>query len=96
MLENGARDRDALLFAARQLEAPLADLRLIAERKSRDEIVNLRELRGGDDFILCRAGTAIRNVVFDRVVEEHRVLRHDPDRGAQAALLDIAQVLPID
>src|SRR5207237_10218309 len=75
LLENGASDRDALLFAAGELEAPLADWRLIAERTTRYAIMDLRELRGGDDFVRCGAGTAVRNVVFDRVVEEHRILQ---------------------
>src|SRR5258705_10376991 len=39
LLENGARDRNALLFAARELETALADLRLIPEWKTRNELV---------------------------------------------------------
>ena len=45
-LEDRARDGDALLLAARQLQAALADLRLVAVRQRADEVVDLRELRG--------------------------------------------------
>ena len=92
LLENGARDRDALLFAARQLEAPLADLRLIAERKSRDEIVNLRELRGGEtraDSRLHREPSAgIRDAgrrARSQAVRRGEAARRDRPRDSQAA-----------
>jgi hypothetical protein len=39
---------------------------------------------------------AIGDVVEDRVVEQHRVLRHHADGGMQAVLRDVAQVLPVD
>jgi len=43
-----------------------------------------------------RTGTAIGDVVADGVVEEHRVLRHHADAGAQALLRHVADVLPVD
>src|SRR5262249_50840094 len=46
VLEQRARDRDALLLAAGELEAPLADLRLVAERQRFDERMDVRSLRG--------------------------------------------------
>src|SRR4030095_15526224 len=95
-LEHGARDRHALLLAARELEAPLADRRLVTLGRTGDEAVNLRELGSGDDLFVGRAGPSVRDVVFDRVVEEDRVLRDDPDRRAQAALLHVADVLAVD
>src|SRR2546425_12324716 len=39
ILENGARDRDTLLFAAGELEPAFADLRSITLRQAGDEIV---------------------------------------------------------
>ena len=42
------------------------------------------------------AGAAVGDVVFDGVVEEHRVLRDDADRLAQALLGDAADVLAVD
>ena len=43
-----------------------------------------------------RPGAAIGDVVVDRVVEQHGVLRNDADGRAQARLGDVADVLPID
>ena len=39
------RDRDALALAARQREARLADLRLVAQRQAHDEVVRVRDAR---------------------------------------------------
>jgi len=52
VLEDRARDRDALLLAARELEPPLPDRRLVALRERGDERVDLRETRGGEDLVL--------------------------------------------
>ena len=96
ILEHGARDRDPLLFAARELEAALAHRRFIALRRADDELVDLRQLRGGDDIVVRRAGAAVGDVVFDRVVEEHGILRDDADRRAHAVLAHRADVAPVD
>ena len=52
--------------------------------------------RGVLDLGAARAGPAVGDVVVDRVVEQHRVLRHDADRAAQAVLRDLADVLAVD
>ncbi len=52
--------------------------------------------RGGDDVVLASAWLAIGDVVLDAVVEQHRILRHDADRGAQRFLGEPAQVLCVD
>ena len=39
---------------------------------------------------------AIGDIVADRVVEQHRVLRDDADRGAQARLRDLGDILAVD
>ena len=44
VLEYRARDRDALLLAARELEPALADARFVAVRQARDEVVDVRRL----------------------------------------------------
>ena len=48
ILEQRARDRDALLLAAGQLQAALADAGVVALRQARDEIVDMRRPRRGD------------------------------------------------
>src|SRR6476620_4642734 len=48
--------------------------------------------RSSKDFVFSRFGTTVMNVVVHRVVEQHGVLRHDPDRRPQARLSDIPYV----
>ncbi len=45
---------------------------------------------------LAARDRAIPDIVADRVVEQHRVLRHDRNRLAQCALLDARNVLPVN
>src|SRR6202023_1252194 len=40
-------------------------------------------------------GPAIGDVVFDRVIEQNRVLGHDPDGGASTGLVPPAQFRPV-
>ena len=84
VLEQRARDRDALLFAAGELEAALADHRVVAVRQRFDEGVDVRGARRGDDLLARRLGPAVGDVVVDRVVEQHGVLRNDADRARAA------------
>ena len=89
VLEQGAGDGDALLLAARQLEAALADHAIHSRRAgSIDEIVDRGAARRRLDLGLGGAVAAVADIVADRVVEQHRVLRDDADRGAKARLGD--------
>ncbi len=96
VLEDGAGDGDALLFAAGKLQAALAHHGVIALRQLDDEFVDLGQPRRFLDLGIAGADPAIGDVVADRVVEQHRVLRNDADGGAQARLRDVADVLPVD
>ena len=58
---------------------------LVAVRQGHDEVVDARELRGRLDLRRRRVGPAVRDVVVDRVVEQHRVLRDDADRARRLA-----------
>ena len=51
-------------------------------------------LGGFFDLGMRRAGLAVSDVVFHRVVEQHRVLRHDANRLAHRRLRDLLDVLP--
>src|SRR5205814_7605449 len=88
VLEQGAGYSDALLLAARQFEPPLADHRFIFLGKDGDEPVDRRAARGRLDLGLRCTLAAVADIVADAVVEQHRVLRDDPDRRAQAPLID--------
>src|SRR5262249_34072878 len=96
ILEERARDGDALLLAARKLEPALTDHRLVARRQSHDEIVDVRRARRLVNLGVAGLGPPIADVVKNRVVEKHRVLRNDADRRAQARLLDVADVGAVD
>ena len=95
-LEDRARDCDALLLAARQLQPALADLRSISLRQRADEFVDLGVLGGRSYFRLARAVAAIADIIGDRIVEQHRILRHHADGFAQRSLRDLADILAID
>src|ERR1700727_735137 len=82
-LKNGASNRNALLFTARQFQATLADLRLITLRRHPDETIDLRKPRRLLDFRIAGLPAAVANVVANGVVEQYRILRHHADRGAQ-------------
>jgi hypothetical protein len=58
--------------------------------------VDRRGARSGHDVGLAGARLAVGDVVFDGVVEQHRILRHDADRVAQRLLRHVAQVLAVD
>ena len=58
--------------------------------------MDVRRLRRFDHFRGRRVGPAVVNIVENRVVEEHRVLRHDPDCGTQGRLRDTAGVGTVD
>ena len=95
-LEHGARDRDPLLLAAGELEAALADERLVALRQAHDEVVDVGQPCRALDVRRRGVRASVRDVVVDAVVEQHRVLRHHADRGAQRRLAHAAYVWPVD
>src|SRR5262249_22317323 len=95
-LEDRARNRDTLLFAAGQLQAALPDLGLVALRRHADELIDLREPSRLLDLGVARVPTSITDVVANGVVEQNRVLRNHANGGAQRGLCDLADILPID
>ncbi len=69
---------------------------LIALRQRLHELVDLGEPGCRDDVIVGRVGAAIADVVEDRIVEQHGVLRHDADRGTQRLLRHVANILAVN
>src|SRR5258706_554480 len=83
--QQGARDRDALALPPREARAPLAQHRLIAVGEAQDELVRIGGA-GRRAYLLEREiGAAVRDVREHRVVQEHRLLRHDPHEPSQRA-----------
>ncbi len=63
VLDQRAGDRDALALAAGELDAVLADRRVVAEREAHDEVMRAGGLRGVDDLGLAGARLAEGDVV---------------------------------
>src|SRR5262249_45885457 len=91
-----ARDRDALAFAAGELEPVLTDLGGVAVGEAHDEVVGMGGLGGGNDLGFARAGPAEGDVVAHRGAEQERVLAHEGDLPAQRAARDRGDVLAVD
>ena len=77
--EDGPGDGQPLPFAAGQLDAALADHRVVAVRQPRDEIVDVGGAAGGLQLRRRRARPGVHQVGADGVVEQVRVLRHHAD-----------------
>mmetsp|Transcript_11059 Transcript_11059/g.36307 ORF Transcript_11059/g.36307 Transcript_11059/m.36307 type:complete len:223 (+) Transcript_11059:39-707(+) len=75
LLDDGARDGDALLLAARQLAAAQAHLGVVAVAEALDdEVVRVRRARRGLHLLAGRLVLAKRDVLRDGAHEEHRLL----------------------
>src|SRR5690606_16103720 len=55
-----------------------------------------RQLSGASHLLVRRVWPTVPDVIADRVVEEHRVLRHHADRRTRALLRHVANILAVD
>ncbi len=95
VFQQRAGDGNPLLFAARQVQPSFADPRLEPVGQALDEAADRRAARRSRHLFRARALAAIGDVVADRVVEQHGILRDDADRGAQARLRHLCNILPV-
>src|SRR3546814_11526142 len=65
-------------------------------RQTGDEIRDLCLSCRRFDLGITGLRPSIADVVSDRVVEEHRVLRNHADNGTQRLLRHVANILPVD
>jgi hypothetical protein len=97
-LRHGAGDGDALALAARELDAALAQVGVVAVRPLKSSSVRMKSWRGapggGDDLLVGGVGAAVADVVAGRAVEHGRLLRDHADGAAERLLGDLAHVLP--
>ena len=96
IFQDRACDGDALLFAAGERAAAIADDGVIAVRQRHDEIVAARLFRRRDHLVLRRVGLAEEDVCTDRVVEEVDVLEDHRDVREQTVAGKFAQVVSAD
>src|SRR4029079_15698997 len=89
-------DRDALLLAAGQLVAALADERVVALGQLEDALVDRRRPRGPLELRLARVRLRIQQVLADRRMEEVGLLRHDADNLAERRELDLPDIDAVD
>ena len=92
--QHGPRDGHPLLLPAGQLGAPLAGHGAVALRQRRDERVRVRGLRGGGDLFFRRLAFffPVGYVRADGVVEQDRLLAHQPHLPPQPAHLEVLDV----
>ncbi len=83
VLQEGARDGDALPLPAGDLDSAIADHGRHALGEILDEIAARRDRRA-QHLVVRRARPAVTDVFPDRAVEQRDVLRHDRDRLTQA------------
>nr|GEU28155.1 hypothetical protein [Tanacetum cinerariifolium] len=108
ILEQGAGNRHALLFAARQFQSPLADHGVVTVGQALDEIVDRRRACDRHDVVMRGARFAVGDVVRDGVVEQHPEQQPRHGRLARTAVshhgrggagrdgeVDIEQDLPL-
>ena len=77
------RDRNALPLAAGELHATLSHARVPLLGEALNEFPRVRRLRRAQHVGIAGIRARIRNVVTDGATEEHRFLRHNPNRTAQ-------------
>ena len=82
--QDRAGDRDALLLAAGEAEAALADDGVVALRQRGDQLVDLRGAGGVLDLRVGRVGAREAQVLADRRVEQVGLLGDDADRRRRA------------
>ena len=90
--EDDPRDRKPLLFAAGKLHAAVAHDGVVAFRQPADERVDIGFTASFLDFGLRGIGFGVEQILFDRAVEQVRVLRHHSDVLAQIGQIEFADV----
>ena len=83
VLQQSARDREALALATREAGAGLSHPRVDSVGKRLHERERVRGHEGRADVAVGGGGTAVGDVPADGFVEENRLLRHEADLGAQ-------------
>ena len=92
ILQEHARNREALLLPAGELDAALSDDRIQSLRLRLDKLLQLRAPRASQISSSVASKLAVRDVLPHRAGEQEHILLHDADLAAQRFQLDIANI----
>ena len=95
IVDQHPRDRGALLLPARKRHPTFANDRSKAMRQHCDVGLETGHACGASDFVERGVSAAKRDIAGHRVREQRWLLRHHPDRFAQRAKRQTAQVTPV-
>jgi len=96
VVDDGARDRDALLLPAAHLPAALSALRLVLVGEPADEAVRVRGAARLPHLLLGCVVLAVPHVLEDRDREEHWLLRDQLDLLPQPLDVQLPNVHAVD
>src|ERR1017187_5430059 len=96
VLQQSARDGEALALAAGKLDAAIANHGLGALREALDKFVGEGGFGGGADGLFLYALASVGDVVGHGVIEQKGILRHQADLAAQARQAEGAHVAAVD
>ena len=89
-------DGDALLLAAGEHHAALADDGVVSVRHGHHVLVNFSQFGGLDHIVHRRVRAAVADIIQNRTREEEDILLDDADAAAQIGQLDMADILPVE
>src|SRR5579885_2547491 len=96
IFQDHAGDGDALLLAAGELIAALANYRIVTLVQLHNAIMDRRRLRRSDNLFLGRIRTSVQKIFTDRRVEQVRFLCYHADQFAERGERDVFDVMPIN
>ena len=79
-----------------ELDAALADDRVVLLLEPLDELVGVRDMADGPNLLHRRVRPAVADVVADRAVEQEVVLQHDAELRAVVAQAHVREVVAVD
>ena len=91
-MDDSARYRDSLALAAGEGIALLADHRVVALGEVQDEVMRVRDSRGGYDLLVGRVRHRVADVVAYRSGEQEGLLKHDAYLRSQRVLRDVLDI----
>ena len=96
IFKKGAGKRDALTLSAREANTALADLSLVTRGQILDELVDVRRLRRGNNFLHAGSGPGVGDVFRDAAGKKNGVLGNNGGLIAQVRQFVIAKVRPVE